>query len=232
MPTLNASKTGTAVGQSSATFATARQNNSTVGANPTNNQVSAISYTATAGRGSLTHGIRRTFLYFDTSALTGTISNTSLNIVGNTNDSADVIILKSTAFGGDGSSNIAASDYFSSIDFSTTYSSEYDSWTASGTNNISLNSTANTDIQNNDAFICAIVEHSHDYGGGGGSADSSATSNVSGIAFGTTVTLTYTEAAAASGPANLTSLNGIAKASITSTNTITLANITYINTIE
>ena len=225
MPTLNASKTGTAVGQSSATFATARQNNSTVGANPTNNQVSAISYTATAGRGSLTHGIRRTFLYFDTSALTGTISNTSLNIVGNTNDSADVIILKSTAFGGDGSSNIAASDYFSSIDFSTTYSSEYDSWTASGTNNISLNSTANTDIQNNDAFICAIVEHTNDFGN---TAATSAVSRQAGINFGVTITLTYTEAAA-SGPANLTSLNGIAKASITNVNTIALGSITSIN---
>lgn len=230
MPTLNASKTGTAIGQSSATFATARQTGFSVQANPTNNQVTAISYTALAGRGSLTHGIRRTFLYFDTSGLTGTISNTSLNIVGNTNDSADVIVLKSTAFGGDGSSNIATSDFFSSIDFSTAYSSEYDSWTATGTNNINLNSTANTDIQNNDAFICAIVEHSHDYGGGGGSAATTATSNISGIAFGITVTLTYTEAAA-SGPANLTSLNGIAKASITSTNTITLANITSINTI-
>jgi len=230
MPTLNASKTGTAIGQSSATFATARQTGFSVQANPTNNQVTAISYTALAGRGSLTHGIRRTFLYFDTSGLTGTISNTSLNIVGNTNDSADVIVLKSTAFGGDGSSNIATSDFFSSIDFSTAYSSEYDSWTATGTNNINLNSTANTDIQNNDAFICAIVEHSHDYGGGGGSAATTATSNISGIGFGITVTLTYTEAAA-SGPANLTSLNGIAKASITSTNTITLANITSINTI-
>ena len=231
MPTLNTSKTGVGLGQSSTTFATARQNGSSVTSNPGGTFSTAIQYTGTSGRGSLTHNIRRTFLYFDTSGLTGTISNTSLNIRGNTNESADVIVLKSTAFGGDGSSNIVASDFFSTIDFSTAYSSEYDSWDASGDNDISLNSTANTDIQNNDAFICAIVEHSHDYGGGGGSAASSATSNVSGIAFGTTVTLTYTEAAAASGPANLTSLNGIAKASITSTNTITLANITSINTI-
>ena len=227
MPTLNTSKTGTAIGQSSATFATARQNGFSVQANPTNNQVTAIAYTANAGRGSITHGIRRTFLYFDTSGLTGTISNTSLNIVGNTNDSADVIVLKSTAFGGDGSSNLATSDFFSSIDFSTAYSSEYDSWTATGTNNINLNSTANTDIQNNDAFICAIVEHTNDFSN---TAASSTTTSQAGIAFGTTVTLTYTETAA-SGPANLTSLNGIAKASITSANTITLANITSINTI-
>ena len=231
MPTLNASKTGVGISSSSTTFATARQNASSVSTNSSGVSSRAISYTGTAGRGSLTHNMRRTFLHFDTSGLTGTISNTSLNIRGVTNESADVIVLKSTAFGGDGSSNLASSDFFSSINYSTAYSSEYDSWTATGTNDISLNSTANTDIQNNDAFICAIVEHSHDYGGGGGSAASSATSNQAGVNFNNTITLTYTEAGAASGPTNLTSLNGIAKASITSANTITLANITSINTI-
>ena len=226
MPTLNVSKHGVGTSQASATFATARQNASTVSTNLTG--TNNIQYLASAGRGSLTHQMKRTFLYFDTSGLTGTISNTSINIAGDgTNESADVIVLKSTAFGGDGSSNLASSEYFSSIDFSTAYSSEYDSWTATGTNNISLNSTANTDIQNNDAFICAIVEHTHDFNN---TAATSATSNQAGVNFSTTITLTYTEAAA-SGPANLTSLNGIAKASITSANTITLANITSINTI-
>tara|TARA_B100002019_G_C21127454_1_gene526524 strand:- start:184 stop:870 length:687 start_codon:yes stop_codon:yes gene_type:complete len=228
MPTLNASKTGIGIGSSSTTFATARENGSTVMVNQTNQQDRAISYTGIAGRGALTHNMRRTFLYFDTSGLTGTISNTSLNIRGVTNDSADVIVLKSTAFGGDGSSNLNTSEFFSSIDYSTAYSSEYDSWTATGDNDISLNSTANTDIQNNNAFICAIVEHTNDFGN---TAASSATQNNAGINFAVTITLTYTEAAA-SGPANLTSLNGIAKASITSANTITLANITSINTVS
>ena len=225
MPTLNASKHGVGTSQASATFATVRQNASSVTTNQTG--TNNIQYLASAGRGSLTHQIKRTFLYFDTSGLTGTISNTSINIAGSTNESADVIVLKSTAFGGDGSSNLASSEYFSSIDFSTAYSSEYNSWTATGTNNISLNSTANTDIQNNDAFICAIVEHTNDFNN---TAASSATSNQAGVNFSTTITLTYTEAAA-SGPANLTSLNGVAKASITSANTITLANITSVNTI-
>ena len=227
MPTLNVSKHGVGIGLSSTTFATARQNASSVSTNLSGTVDRAISYTGTVGRGSLTHNIRRTFLHFDTSGLTGTISNTSLNIRGGTNESADIIVLKSTAFGGDGSSNLASSDFFSNIDFSTAYSSEYDSWTASGDNDISLNSTANTDIQNNDNFICAIVEHTNDFGN---TAASSATTSEAGINFNVTITLTYTEAAA-SGPANLTSLNGIAKTSITSANTITLANITSINTI-
>ena len=62
-----------------------------------------------------------------------------------------------------GGTTLATSDFFSTIDFSTAYSSEYASWDASGTNDITLNSTANTDIQNDDAFICAIVEHDKDY---------------------------------------------------------------------
>ena len=226
MPTLNASKAGYVVGQASTTFSTSRQNGSSVVAAPTNNQTIAISYTATSGRGSLTHAMRRTFLYFDTSGLTGTISNTSLNIEGATNHAIDVAVFKSTAFGGDGGTALATSDFFSTIDFSTTYFAGQD-WVPT-TNNIDLNSTANADIQNDDAFICALVEKNKD---AGNTAATSATSNIAGIDFGTTITLTYTEAAA-SGPANLTSYNGIAKASITSINGITMANITKINGIS
>ena len=66
MPTLNTSKTGVGLGQSSTTFATARQNGSSVTSNPGGTFSTAIQYTGTSGRGSLTHNIRRTFLYFDT----------------------------------------------------------------------------------------------------------------------------------------------------------------------
>ena len=227
MAVINASKAGYVVGQSSTTFATARQNGSSVVAAPTNNQTISISYTATSGRGSLTHAIRRTFLYFDTSGLTGTISDASLNIEGATNHAIDVAVFKSTAFGGDGGTALATSDFFSTIDFSTTYFAGQD-WVPT-TNNIDLNSTANADIQNDDAFICALVESTGDYSN---TAATSASDKNAGIDFGTTITLTYTEAAAASGPANLTSYNGIAKASITSINGITMANITTLNGIS
>ena len=227
MAVINASKAGYVVGQSSTTFATARQNGSSVVAAPTNNQTISISYTATSGRGSLTHAIRRTFLYFDTSGLTGTISDASLNIEGATNHAIDVAVFKSTAFGGDGGTALATSDFFSTIDFSTTYFAGQD-WVPV-TNNLSLNSTADADIQNDDAFICALVEKNKD---GGNTAATSAVSRQAGIGFGTTITLTYTEAGAASGPANLTSYNGIAKASITNINGIAIANITSINGIS
>jgi len=229
MAVINASEAGLIIGQSSTTFATARQNGSSAIPSPTGDNDESIKYTAASGRGSLTHAIKRTFLYFDTSGLTGTISDVEINIVGVTNNGADVIFLKSTAFGGDGGTTLATSDYFSTIDYSTEYSVKYDSWNASAVNHIALNSDANTDIQNDDAFICALVEHDSDYSN---SAATSSALRQNGIAFGTTITLTYTEAASASGPANLTSYNGIAKASITSINGITMANITTLNGIS
>ena len=227
MATINASKAGYINGQSSTTFATSRQNGTSVVAAPSSVQSIAIKYTATSGRGSLTHAMTRTFLYFDTSGLTGTISDASLNIEGATNHAIDVAVFKSTAFGGDGGTALATSDFFSTIDFSTTYFVGQD-WVPV-TNNLALNSTANTDIQNDDAFICALVQKAND---GGNVAATSATSQKASIDFGTTITLTYTEAAAASGPANLTSYNGIAKASITSINGIAIANVTTLNGIS
>jgi len=216
MATIDASKAGYVVGQASTTFATSRQNGSSVVSAPTNDQINPIMYKGTSGRGSLTHAIRRTFLYFDTSGLTGTISNASLNIEGVTNHTANVIVLKSTAFGGDGGTALATSDFFSTIDYSTAYSSEYD-WVL-GTNDIDLNSGANTDIQNDNAFICAIVESSGDYSN---TAATSATSKLAGIAFGTTITLTYTEAS--SGYAN--DVIGVATANIGEVLGVATANI-------
>jgi hypothetical protein len=222
MPTLNSSKAGYVIGQSSTNFTTARENGSSVVAAPTTNQTQAISYTATSGRGSLTHAMRRTFLYFDTTALTGTISDASLNIEGYSNHNIDVAVFKSTAFGGDGGTALATSDFFSTIDFSTGYFVGQD-WVPV-TNNLTLNSTANTDIQNNNAFICALVEKQKD---GGNVAATSATSTIAGIAFGTTITLTYTEATSTS----ITSVNGIALASIEEMNAIADSNIKKLNTL-
>ena len=223
MPTINSSKAGYVTGQSSTTFSTARQNGSSVVAAPTTNQSAAIQYRATAGRGSLTHSMKRTFLYFDTTALIGTISSTSLQIAGVTNSSADIIVLKSTAFGGDGGTTLATSDFFSTIDYSTEYSNEYTSW--SGVNSIPLLAAANTDIQNNNAFIVAIVEHDFDYANS--PSGTFAVSLIDGIAFGTTITLTYTEASSTS----ITSVNGIALASIEEMNAIADSNIEKLNTL-
>ena len=94
--------------------------------------------------------IIRSFFFFDTSGISSAVASVTLNMRGSTNSAADIIALKSTAFGGDGSADLVAGD-FGRTEFSTPYSSEITSWnTNSSYNSISLNSTAKTDMQNDD----------------------------------------------------------------------------------
>jgi len=232
MPTLNPSKWGKSVIASQTSHANARGASSgTSSPNLTVNDSSFSQgslYRVDAGRGFFTYNIGRAFFYFDTSAATGTISNVTLRVQGATTATADVIVVKSTAFGGDGSANLANAD-FNNVNFSTLYSSEFTSWTSNGSNiDIDLNSTAETDIKNNDAFICAILQFDNDQQ----NVDSGAAVNLaSGYRWSTAASafhLTFTEAASS----NITSLNGIARASITSFNTIALASIDQINGID
>lgn len=226
--TINSSRVGTAFGFNTS-FATARQtSNGTTDGTFSNN--AAISYQFSAGRGGGTHRIQRSYIHFDVSAITGVVSSLVLNVRGNTNTSSDVIVLKSTAFGGDGGTALSSADYFTNVDFSTAYSAEVTSW-SNGTNTVTLNSTAESDIQNNDDFIVALVNHNNDFSNSaaGSSTTQQSGLNLSSLAF---ANIQFTETAVAAGPTNLTSLNTIAKASITSFNTITLANIDEINTIS
>lgn len=166
MPTLSLSKWGKALRASQTTHTAARdtQAGTQHTANPTTDDsaVPSVNYSVSSGRGSLTYSLSRSFFYFDTSGNTGTISNARIRVKGSGTANSDVIVVKSTAFGGDGSANLDADD-FGNVNFSTTYSSEFTSWAADGSNlDITLNSTAETDIQNNSAFICAIIQYDND----------------------------------------------------------------------
>ena len=158
--TINSSRVGNIIAFNS-NFTTARQTAGTV-SDGTFSANDAISYQFSAGRGGGTHRFRRSYIHFDVSAITGVVSSLVLNVRGNTNTSSDVIVLKSTAFGGDGGTALSSADYFTNVDFSTAYSAEVTSW-STGTNTITLNSTAESDIQNNDDFIVAIVNHNTDF---------------------------------------------------------------------
>jgi hypothetical protein len=105
------------------------------------------------------------------------VSSLTLNLTGNTNTSSDLIVLKSTAFGGDGGTALSSTDYFTNVDFNTKYSAEVTSW-STGTNNITLNSTAESDIQNNDDFVVVLVNHNNDFSN---SAAAATTSQNSGL---------------------------------------------------
>jgi len=194
MATVNASKTGVILGSSNSGFATARSTGTTlVSTNSTAKDTSAIGYFFSTARGGGTHAIKRTYLYFDVSSHTGTISNVVLNVAGHTQTNATVRVVPSAnAFGGDGSSNLVLSEYFTGLDFSNPYNDSAASWGGTGvTNNLALNSDAASDIQNNNAFILALVQADNDFAN---SASGTTVSFFSGIAFGTTITLTFDEA--------------------------------------
>mgnify|MGYP003131608885 CR=1 FL=1 len=225
MATVNATKWGYMRSISSATFSTVRSSNGFTVVNSPTNIVSSVEYVASSGRGSLTHALRRAYFTFDVSSITGTVSSLSLNFRTSTTAGVGFRVVKSTAFGGS-NSNLATSE-FANIDTSTPYSNSI-TGAASNPFSMTLNSDAESDVQSNSYFICAVIENDHDFTA---TAATSAYNKAMQINWALTPYLEFTEAAA-SGPANLTSLNSIAKASITSFNTTTIANISSINSVS
>tara|TARA_B100001778_G_C18555269_1_gene615031 strand:+ start:421 stop:1143 length:723 start_codon:yes stop_codon:yes gene_type:complete len=132
-----------------------------------------FTYQRAAGRSGTAYAIYRSFLQFDTSGITSTVSSATLKIQGYVNGNADIIIVKSSAFGsGYEGSTLSTADYDAITGFTddqdmngnvTDYSSEITTWSTSGYNDITLNSTALTDMQNDNAFKIAIINHDHDY---------------------------------------------------------------------
>lgn len=124
----------------------------------------AITVFAFSGRGATTYRVYRSFFYFDTSAITTTVSSATLKLrFGTTRaGSANAIVLKSTAFGGDGQTTLADGD-FDALDFETPYTSEIDTSNTSTYTSITLNATARSNMQTNDYLIFALINHAYDY---------------------------------------------------------------------
>ena len=223
MATLNATKWGYIRSIASANFATVRSSNGFTVANSPTNTASSVEYIASSGRGSLTHTLRRSYFTFDVSSITGTVSSLSLNFRTGTTAGVGFRVVKSSAFGGS-NSNLATSQ-FTNIDTSTPYS---DSITGASSNpfSMTLNSDAESDVQSNSYFICAVIQNDNDYTA---TAATSAYNKTMNINWALTPYLEYIESAATS---DITSLNGITRASITSFNTIALASIDSINGIN
>ena len=224
MPTINANRVGSAIGFGSSTFSTAREGTAeTVSDNPSTSDASAIQHFFSSGRGGGTHKLRRVFIHFDVSGVSVTPQDASINITGNTNTSADIIVVKSNAMGADGSTALAASEFFSGVAYGFPFSSEITSW-STGSNSIPLNSDALNHIGSNNNFTVAIIEHDSDFQN---TANTSGTV-AAGIAFGTTITLSYT--AGVSGYSH--KVSGVASGSIGKVNTVATANIGKINTVD
>ncbi len=228
MPDLLAQRAGFVQGVGSSFFSTARSSAGTaVGGTSGGTAGIAFRYFFSAGRGGGTHSMYRTFLYFDTTGVAASAAN--IVITGISNNAGSFIIAKATAFGGDGGSALDTAD-FPEIT-TTAYSTQQSTWNI-GTNTIALNSTAVTDITNNNAFIVAFMNNTNDF------ANTAATSNTTlnnGVNFGVlsggsfvTIKLSYT----ATATSDVTSINGIARSNITSFSSIALSNIGQINGIS
>ena len=101
--------------------------------------------------------IHRVYMEFDTSGITTLPTNATLKIYGTSNNSADMIVVKGTQ-----SDSLVAADY-DNLDFSTAYSAELATWSTSGYNNFTLNSTALAAIRDNDKFKICIINYDYDY---------------------------------------------------------------------
>lgn len=100
----------------------------------------------------------RIFLYFDVSSITSAVSATLTFLPITPVSPPNFRVVKSTAFGGDGATNLTSTDY-GLIDYNTAYSDEID--VSSITNlldfTFSLNNTALTDINSNNHFTISFI---------------------------------------------------------------------------
>jgi len=220
MATINVNRQGRIVGVSNSNFNTARTSNLGTAEDGVSGDKNVQFFN---GRGA--NRFTRVFLHFDTSGITGTLSAAHIDIAGDESaspDPNDTIMVKSTAFNGDGGTALATSEMFSSLDYSTVYSSELSTWAASSNNEYTLTAAALADIKNNDDFILAVISHSADFS----NTDTGASEDIV-IDFDTTITLDYT---AVSGYTH--DVNSVAAASIGKVSSVATASIGKINSVD
>ena len=181
MPTIFADKSGVTFNAFQSSHANARDASTAAnGVNTSSTSLTANLYQRAAARGGgVTYRVDRIFLYFDTSTITSTPASATFSIQRTTTAPlGNFRIIKSNAFGGDGQTALAKSDFDAFPGFSagngmsgnvTDYCDDTIAASAWGTSNaynttaINLNSTALSDMASNDFFILAIVNFDLDY---------------------------------------------------------------------
>jgi len=168
---------GSCIIASQSSWANARDNNgSSGGASLTaaaNGSFTLASRSATRAGGSA-FSVSRSFMYFDTSGITGTVATATIKIHGYLTNDGSVIAVKSTAFGGDGGTALASTDLDNISGFSagssldgnaTVYAPQIltTSWSTSGYNDMQGTSDLKADMQNNDVVIICFMDYTNDY---------------------------------------------------------------------
>jgi len=225
MATLNATKWGRLAMTGQSTHAAARDSATanSVSVDPTFSSAAAIQYKKQAGRSGNVYNLYRSYYYFNTTGITGNVTDSSLNIRGVSAETAAVRIIPSTAFGGDGSADIVATD-FDNITFNGALGAAGESWNDGANNELEFvdkdnaEGAANAAIRDQNYFICAVIEYGHDWR----NVDpGSAVTLQAGINYAVAAYLDYTEAT--SGYAN--DIMGVATANIGKVINVATANI-------
>ena len=134
----------------------------------THNTVSISASRQAARGGGYSFHIYRSFLFFDTSGISGDVSEATLKIRGAGFATGDVIAVKSNS----DIETLGTADFGSIVGWNTTtdgsgggdnesnvtkYSAEISTWSASGYNDIALNSTALANMRDDDkVYICLL----------------------------------------------------------------------------
>ena len=178
MATINGT-TGDGYAQSeiASSWASARNHSGSVANNSNERDAFAILCFIEEGKTGNNFGIRRVFMYFDTSGISVAPSAATLKVYGHSQNSGDIIAVKheaadpivaagfndlvgaSTALGnsdGSGTGTLAGVSGF-------TYSAEIATWSTTGYNDIALNSTALSDMASLDDFKICLMNYDSDY---------------------------------------------------------------------
>jgi len=208
------------------------------------NSTTAVGTSFSTGRGGATNfSISRSFFLFDTSGISGSVTDASFQLYGYLLDDASMIAVKGTAYGGDGGSSLATSDIDSIAGFSsgssldgsaTVYSSNdiaENTFNENAYNDFGGSSSLKSDMQNNDVVIICVMDKTHDYLNV--APTSTSDDGFTGLTFanysGTDrdPKIVYTEA---SGYTH--KISAIAASSIAEVNTLVTASIGKVNTVD
>ena len=204
-------------------WSTIRNNSTGTVVSDTANQTgSAVRILAVSGRGAIVHRVERSYFYFDTSGITSTVASATLKIFGYNSGTAEVIAVKSDAFGGDGGTALATAD-FNNFDTSTPYSGGILSWDTTDYNDITLNATALDKIKTGNAFIVCVMDLGYDYANSAPSAGTDISSGMYYDAYTGTSRDPYIDYTLATGYGH--TVNGVASASISKVKGVATANI-------
>lgn len=109
--------------------------------------------------------ITRTYLFFDLSSVSGTITDLTLRVLGGGGNEIGVTVIKSTAWGGSGGTSTLADTDFGNVDLTTSYLSGVNplTWNTTGYNVYDIGNAV-SDANTNGYINCALVETTYDYG--------------------------------------------------------------------